>query len=343
MLEQPSPRRPGLIVHGLAPLNAETLLALQTGALTPADRFYIRSHFAQPSFPARLVVDGAVESPLSLPIDELMALPRRALAVTLECAGNGRSFLEPKVQGEQWRLGAVSTAEWAGASLRDVLARAKPTPAALEVVFRGADSGTPPDLGKRIAYERSLTLEQARSPDVLLAYAMNGAPLPAEHGAPLRLVVPGWYGMASVKWLARIRVTTRPFRGFYQRARYVIGQAPLTTIQPRAVIAWPEDGAVLARGGHAIRGYAWSGAAAPSSVEVSVDAGGTWHRAELLEDRGAYAWREWRFAWDARAPGTATLAARTMDAAGNTQPLRDRWNELGYANNAVRLVQVSVG
>ncbi len=343
MPSHPRRRDPGLLVHSEEPLNAETVLSEQSGLLTPADRFYIRSHFPIPTPPSRLAVDGAVASPLSLALDELRALPRRTLVVTVECAGNGRAFLDPRVPGEQWTLGAVSTAAWTGAALRDVLERARPRSGAVEVLFRGADEGTPPDLGRRIAFERSLPLAKAQDPDTLLAYEMNGEPLAPEHGAPLRLVVPGWYGVASVKWLTRLTVRERPFRGFYQRDRYVIGTRPLTTIQPRAVIAWPQEGDVLPRGRHVMRGYAWSGAAPPLSVEVSVDAGASWDRAELVGEPAPYAWREWRHAWDAREVGRATLVARTWDTAGGAQPLAQRWNDLGYANNAVQPVRVTLG
>ena len=343
MPSDPRRRDPGLFVLTEEPLNAETLLSEQDGLLTPPARFYVRSHFPIPPVPEKLPVDGAVESPLALSLEEIHALPRRSLVVTLECAGNGRSFLDPRVPGEQWRLGAVSTGEWTGTSLRHVLERARPRPGAREVYFRGADEGTPKDLGKRIAFERSLPLANALHPDTLLAYEMNGEPLAPEHGAPLRLIVPGWYGMASVKWLARISVLDHPFRGFFQTERYVIGRRPLTTIEPRAVIAWPQDGDVIVRGRHLVRGYAWSGAAPPLSVEVSVDAGSSWDLAELLEGRGPYSWREWRHEWDARDVGRATLVARTWDASGAEQPLAARWNELGYANNAVQPVRVMVG
>ncbi len=344
MSSLPPQRDAGLLVLSEEPLNAETVLLGQTGVITSTSRFYIRSHFPIPTATqARLVVEGAVASPLALSLDALRALPPRSLVVTLECAGNGRAFLEPRVPGEQWGVGAVSTAEWTGVSLGDVLERARPRAKAVEVLFRGADEGTPKDLGEQVPFERSLPLAKASNPDTLLAYAMNGEPLPPEHGAPLRLVVPGWYGMASVKWLQRITVLERPFRGFYQRDRYVVGSRPLTTIEPRAVVAWPQEGDVIGRGRHLVRGYAWSGAAPPPSVEVSVDGGASWDRAEIAADAGPYAWREWRYAWEAREVGRATLLARTRDAAGNAQPLSQRWNPLGYANNAVRPVRVTVG
>lgn len=337
------PRDPGLHVLSDEPLNAETRLSAQRGPLTPNARFYVRCHFALPAPPSRLAVDGSVAQSLSLSLDEIRALPRRTLAVTLECAGNGRASLDPPVEGEQWGFGAVSTAEWTGTPLAGVLERARPKRGSREVLFRGADEGTPRDLGRRIAYERSLPLAHALHEDTLLAYEMNGEALPAEHGAPLRLVVPGWYGMASVKWLARVSVTTRQFQGFYQRSRYVVGRRPLRAIEPRAIISWPQDGEVVVRGRHRVRGYAWSGGGPPVTVELSVDAGATWDRAELTGPATPYAWREWHHDWEAREPGAVTLAARTWDATGATQPAVPKWNELGYANNAVQRVKVRVG
>jgi DMSO/TMAO reductase YedYZ molybdopterin-dependent catalytic subunit len=207
----------------------------------------------------------------------------------------------------------------------------------------GADDGEVPELGRRASFERSLPMAKALHDDTLIAYEMNGEPLPPEHGAPLRLVVPGWYGMASVKWLARLTLLERPFRGFFQRQRYVVEGRPLTAMATRAVIAWPEDGDVVVRGRHVVRGFAWSGEAAVRSVEVSVDSGASWDRAELGAGASPYAWREWRYAWEAREVGSVTLLARAYDERGGGQPERARPNALGYANNAVQRVRVRIG
>lgn len=332
-----------LVVLSERPRNAEIRLGAQHGLTTPADAFFERNHFDLPPPPWHVVLDGEVEHELSLTPDELRALPARTLAVTLECAGNGRSFFEPRVGGEQWRLGAVSTAEWTGVRLRDVLERARPKRHAVEVLFRGADNGTPKEAGTHLAFERSLPLAKALDPDTLVAYAMNGEPLPAEHGAPVRLVVPAWYAVSSVKWLEAITVLDRPFKGFYQKDRYVIGARPLTTMALRAVIATPSDGDAIVRGRHLIRGYAWSGAAPITVVELSVDAGGTWDRAELIGDELRYAWREWQYPWDAREAGAVTIVARAADATGAVQPVKAKHNILGYANNAIQRVRVRVG
>lgn len=331
-----------LVVVSRDPFNAETPLDEQIGVITPNPLHYVRSHFADPDPPDRLVVDGAVASPLLLTMEDVCALPSRSAIVTLECAGNGRAFLDPPAPGEPWRLGAVGTAEWTGVPLQTILGMARPWPRAVELLFRGADEGVPKDVGQRIAFERSLPTERAWSDDVLLAYAMNGEPLPPDHGAPLRLVVPGEYGMASVKWLVRITAVEEPFRGFYQADRYVVHGAPLGPIEPRAVITSPRDGGSLPLRPLVVRGYCWSGTAAVERVEVSVDGGGRWGEAQLGDPLGAHAWRPWRIAWPPAAPGEYTIVARAIDAGGRQQPLEQRRNDLGYANNAARPVRVRI-
>jgi DMSO/TMAO reductase YedYZ molybdopterin-dependent catalytic subunit len=273
-------------------------------------------------------------------LEEIQRLPRRTLAVTLECAGNGRRFLDPPVPGEQWGLGAVGTAEWTGAPLHSVIER-EWLPSAVEVLFRGADEGVPKDLGTHIAYERSLPIEIARGDDILVAYAMNGQPIPPEHGGPLRLIVPTWYGMASVKWLAEIRVLDRPFEGFFQRDRYVIEGRPLRNIEPRAVITSPAGDAQIDGGGLEVRGYAWSGRAPVERVELSEADGRELASTTLAADSRPYAWREFAFQLSL-GPGDHDLVARATDREGNRQPLVASWNALGYANNAVRPTKIRV-
>ena len=324
------------------PLNAETPLEKQTGVITPASRHYVRDHFAIPEAPSHLAIDGAVRTPLRLTLDDVRSLPARSLVVTLECAGNGRAFVDPPAPGEQWRTGAVSTAEWTGASLREVLEKAGPLATAVEVLCIGADSGTPADVGARISYERSLPMADALRDDVLLAYEMNGADLPPEHGAPVRLVVPGWYGMASVKWLARLRLIERSFDGFFQTKRYVVGDRPLREIAERALITSPRDGERLAARPFVARGYAWSGRGDLARVEVSADGGHTWRDAALGGASSRYAWREWDSAITPPASGALVLVARAVTAAGATQPLREVRTALGYGNNAARPVRVEI-
>jgi len=324
------------------PINAETPLDRQVGVITPSYRHYVRDHFAIPEATGRVAIDGAVRTPVQLALDDIRSLPARSLVVTLECAGNGRAFLDPPVAGEQWRTGAVGTAEWTGASLSTVLAMAGPLASAVEVLCIGADAGTPADAGARIAYERSLPIADALRDDVLLAYAMNGDDLPTEHGAPLRLVVPGWYGMASVKWLARLRLLERKFEGFFQKERYVVEDRPLRESAARALITWPSDGERIAARPFVARGYAWSGRGDLERVEVSADGGTSWRDAILGDALSPYAWREWHASVAPRASGQIVLLARATTTSGATQPLQEVRNARGYENNAARPVRIDL-
>jgi len=331
-----------LIYLSREPLNAETPLDRQVGVITPAARHYVRDHFAIPSAPDHIAIDGAVRKPLDLDLSYIRSLPPRSLVVTLECAGNGRAFLDPPVPGEQWGTGAVGTAEWTGASLRALLEMAEPLPSAVEVLCIGADAGTPAGTSARISYERSLPISDALRDDVLLAYAMNGNDLPPEHGAPLRLIVPGWYGMASVKWLSRLRLLERRFEGFFQKDRYIVGDRPLREMAARALIAWPRGGERLAHRSFVTRGYAWSGGGDLARVQVSADGGGSWHDATLGEGMGRYAWRQWHATISPSATGHLVLIARAVTSTGTTQPLGEVRNERGYENNAARPVRIEI-
>jgi DMSO/TMAO reductase YedYZ molybdopterin-dependent catalytic subunit len=333
------------------PLNAEMPLDRARGRPVAAGDFFVRSHFETPDIAPdvwRLAVGGAVARPLSLDLDALRAMPRREIAMTLECAGNGRSFLSPATPGAQWGFGAVSTATFGGVSLAEAIARAAPAADTVEWLCRGADSG-PLEGAARVPFERALPAAVTADPDVLLCTTMNGAPLACEHGAPVRLVVPGWYGVASVKWLAALEARTSPFRGAFQTDRYVYrgGAAwpegtPVTRMRVRALIAAPAEGARVPAGTLEVAGSAWSGAGPIAAVEVSADGGATWVAAELGPPLSRHAATPWR-ARIAAAPGaTLLLAARARDATGATQPDRMPWNALGYGNNAVQRVRVRV-
>ena len=278
----------GLIVHRASPLNAETPLpAFGSDVVLPSDRFYVRNHFGVPDLdPAtwRLRVGGLTGRPLSFSLDELRSMPSRTVLATLECAGNGRSGLNPAVPGEQWDLGAVGTAAWTGVPLAEVLDRAAPLARAQELVFRGADRGQVEGRDGPVAFERSLPRGEPATARALLAYAMNGAPLSAQHGFPLRLIVPGWYGVASVKWLTDIDLTARAFDGYFQVDRYQIDGEPLTEQAVRSLITWPRPGAALAPGVVTVAGLAWSGAAPIARVQVSID-GQRWQLARLSRGR----------------------------------------------------------
>jgi sulfane dehydrogenase subunit SoxC len=323
--------------------------------VTPPGLHYLLVHYDIPLVdPAswRLEVGGRVERPLSLSLEELERRPPARAAVTLECAGNGRALLAPRPMSQPWLLEAVGTAEWGGTPLRPLLEEAGVLDGALEVVFTGLDRGVEGGIEQR--YERSLSVAEALRDEVLLVHEMNGRPLLPQHGFPLRLVVPGWYGMASVKWLERITVVDRPFDGYQQRQSYrlrleedEVGE-PLTRIRPRALIAPPgiPDFAtrrrILDPGPHELEGRAWSGWAPIDRVEVSADLGATWRQAELGPRGDPWAWVPWRLGWEPPGPGEYELWCRARDEAGNEQPVDPPWSLGGYANNAVQRLAVTV-
>src|SRR5205814_1782079 len=314
--------------------------------------FYLRDHFPIPNLDGeryRLSVSGLVERPLAVSLKELHNMPSESRVATLECAGNGRSLFDPAVPGEPWGLGAVSTAEWTGVPLVELLDRAGMQPGATEIIFRGADGGRVASLDAPVRFERSLAVDQIRDLNPLLAYAMNGEPLSAPHGYPLRLIVPGWYAVASVKWLTEIIVTDSAFDGFCQTARYWYEwisdgreeREPVTLLNVRAVIVAPEPDIRLARGETAIRGVAWSGAASIAKVEISLN-DGPWQEARMIGEQRRGAWQWWELLSSLEQPGPLVIRARATDMAGRTQPDQAEWNRLGYGNNSVHAVTAQV-
>jgi len=339
----------GLVVRREHPLNCEAPLgALGNGAAMATEQFYRRNHFPIPDLDAatfRLSVNGLVERTLALSTAELSAMPSRTLVATLECAGNGRTWFVPAIEGERWDLGAVSTGQWSGVPLRDVLERAGVKSGAREVVFRGADGGVVAGAPTPIRFERSLPLEVARSADVLLVHTMNGAPLTPAHGFPLRLVVPGWYAVAAVKWLTEIEVIDHALEAHYQTEKYWYEwqrgtnwvREPVTRMRVRSLITSPEADAEVRRGEIAVRGVAWSGEAPIARVEVSAG-GGPWQDARLLGAQDPYGCALWEAR--VRLNESGVLRARATDGAGHTQPELAEWNKLGYGNNSIHQVQV---
>ncbi len=323
--------------------------------VTPIGLHYLLTHYDIPEVDAsgwRLEVDGLVERQLTLSLDELRARPALEHVVTMECAGNGRAHVEPHVVSQPWLLEAVGTARWRGTPLVGLLEEASVRKGAVEVLFAGLDRGV--EGGEEQAYARSLALDEVLGSEAILAYEVNGGPLPPQHGFPLRLVVPGWYGMTSVKWLSRISLLDTPFDGYQMRHSYRVRLDedeqgdPITLIAPRALMIPPgipeftSRARVVEAGICELKGRAWSGEAEVVAVDVSTDGGETWAPAELGEAAlGRWAWRSWRYAWEAE-PGEHELSCRARDAAGNEQPLEPPWNVGGYKNNAVQRVDVTV-
>ena len=328
----------GLIMRQREPENYEFAFSTLDNFLTPNDHFYVRSHFATPALEAaewRLRVEGAVQHPFTLSYAELLALPSRRLQSTLECAGNGRVYLSPSARGVQWEQGAVSTTEWTGIPLAALLARAGVDATAVEVVLEGADIGEikdPPRPPGPMHFARSLPISKALQQDVLIAYRMNGSELPISHGFPARAAVPGWYGMASVKWLTRILVVNQPFQGYFQTIDYAYWQrngslatrVPVTEMQVKASIAKPAFREIIPAGStYRINGVAWSGEAEVTKVEISTNGGQTWESAHLQSKPMPYTWRFWEYVWNVPAKsGRVALIVRATDARGNVQPLK---------------------
>jgi DMSO/TMAO reductase YedYZ molybdopterin-dependent catalytic subunit len=333
----------GLVVRRGHPLNCETPLPDLTGGMVvPSARFYVRNHFQIPDLdPAswRLHIDGLVDRSLSLSLAQLRAMPSVSAVVTLECAGNGRAGFEPPTPGEQWGFGAVSNAEWIGVPLGEVLDRAGVRTTAREVLFRGADCGHVRGREGQVHFERSMSVDQLTEAGALLAYAMNGEELPACHGRPLRLVVPGWYAVASVKWLTEIRLIGRRFGGYFQVDRYHIDGDPVSLQRVRSLIIEPAPGEAIGPGDIMIRGVAWSGAARIAKVEVSID-GNPWQPAMLAGDRYQQSWQWWELPARLTSSDGTAIRARATDLAGRTQPSKPHWNSLGYANNAIHEVRL---
>lgn len=321
--------------------------------LTPAGLHYLLIHydvpFVDPS--AWSVTFDGFEQPLSLSLDELRARPSVTQAVTLECAGNGRAMFESRSVTQPWLLEAVGNAAWTGVPLPELLQEAGIPDGTIEIVFTGLDRGV--EGGVDQMYQRSLPLAEALRSQVCLAFEMNGEPLLPQHGAPVRLIVPGWYGMTHVKWLDRVEAINRPFEGYQHTVGYRLRTdpeepgLPVDRIRPRSLMVppgvptFPERERYLEPGPVDLDGRAWSGAGAIDRVEVSVDGCRTWSDARLDPAAGAHDWQRWRFRWEAIA-GRYELASRATDATGDRQPLEAKFNLGGYANNGVHRVTVTV-
>ncbi|MEP6935119.1 MAG: sulfite oxidase [Nitrospirota bacterium] len=346
------------IVHVARPLDAETPVKEFTSYLTPNSRFFVRSHFGPPpeellSDPIwRLNVSGLVDRPLMFTIKELKQCEEVTVTAVVQCSGNGRAFHRPKVPGVQWKRGAVGNAQWTGVRLRDVLAKAGVQAGAYHVQFQGADR---PVVASVPLFTRSIPLEKALHPDTILAYEMNGRPLPLLHGAPLRVITPGWMADSCTKWLTEITVQSEEAQGYYMQTAYrvptipvergtaVRGQStPVEAMVVKSLIVAPQEGEIVKSGPVTVQGVAWFGAVKIAEVEVSFDEGKTWEAARLVGEDHPYAWRQWQLVWKAKTTGTFTIFCRATDAREAMQPATTPWNPGGFLWNGWDHVSVTV-
>ena len=344
-----------MIVRSSRPEDLEMPLDAFSQWITPIPDFFVRCHTYVPEPPNlsewRLKLDGVVNQPLTLTLDDLKKMRRVEMVAVVECAGNGRSFYQPRVAGTQWAFGSVGNAKWTGVRFRDVLERAGLKDSAQHILFDGADV----PIGKMPKFQRTIPVQKALHPDTLLAYEMNGEPLPLEHGSPLRIIVPGWASDSWVKWLQHIEVLDHEFEGFWMKTAYrhpshsvepgaavdPKDMVPVTDLNVKSVIATPLAGSIKP-GRVRISGTAWSNTSPVTRVDVSVDGGNTWKPAKLGKDKGQYAWRLWQLDWQATLGQQHTLIARATNAAGQTQPLQEEWNPSGYLWNVAQPVNVEV-
>ncbi len=346
-----SKQQPSLEVVSKQPFNAGTPLTVLADQKTPAELTYIRNHFAVPELDIdswRLYTTGAFDRGRDFTLAEIQTLPTKKLAITLECAGNGRTSMNPQPKGTPWGYGAVSVIEVKGTPLSNVMEQVGLHDHVVEISFKGADWGEV-EPGREVSYVRSLPLEVALHPDTMLVWEMNGQPLSPDHGFPLRLHVPGWYGMAAVKWLTEVRALTEPFEGFFQSEHYVYLEEqgtpeaePVRAMRVRALITSPISGDVLERGTFEIEGLAWSGNGEITQVELSFDQGGSWAITELHPPTSRYVPTRWTYRWTPESSGSYTLISRASDSSGKIQPMEQRWNQLGYGNNGVQVVEITV-
>jgi DMSO/TMAO reductase YedYZ molybdopterin-dependent catalytic subunit len=348
--------KPNLITRSLHPENQETPISFIHSESLSNKLFFRRNHFAYPlftSYPYWLPISGLVPTPKIFSLQDIQKLPSKTLKLVLECAGNKRALLEPKTFGEQWEKGAISQGIWKGVPLRTLLELTGVSDDATEVVIEGYDYGERKDLDSIHTFARSLPLKKAFHPDTLIAYEYNHQPIPFKHGFPLRLIVPQWYAMASVKWISQIRLVKEKFEGPFQSIDYVYypnkennkDSTPVTTIQVNSTIQKPLDMDTLNTGMHKIKGIAWTGQGHITKIEVSVDNGNTWEEAMVTTETkqwSGYQWCPWTFDWFASKKGEYTILSKATDSTGRTQPKKPSWNRKGYGYNAIDQIKIKI-
>ena len=329
------------------PENSETPLSEMRSWVTPNAVFFVRNHFAEPELTLenwRLQVHGHVRKRRAWTWEELNELPERTVFATIECAGNGRSFLRQPEPGEQWGAGAIGHSEWTGVPLATVLEASRPLSDTLEVLCEGADSGTEPDQPQPMHFARGLPLAKAMHPDTLLAFRMNGEPLSRSHGAPVRLIVPGWYGVCSVKWITRLELLDHQFEGYFQTNKYTIRRRDargeclkrLNRMAVKSQIIRPRAGSELRPGVNRISGIAWAGEEAVAKVEISTDGGRSWRAASLVGPQAPYSWTLWEYLWEVNTPKDYQFVSRAISTASETQPAEHDSLRGGYMINFAR-------
>ncbi|MEK3800576.1 sulfite oxidase [Peribacillus sp. FSL H8-0477] len=345
--------KPYLITKTLVPENQETPIHFVAEDLVSDKLFYRRNHFPYPAFSSSfyfLPIDGHVQNPSVFSLEQIYAMPSKTIKVVLECSGDKRELFKPKVFGEQMGKGAISQGIWKGVPLRTLLQYAGMLDHTKEIVFEGYDNGPRTDSNNVYNFTRSLPIEKALDEDTIIAYEYNNHPLSFKHGFPLRLIVPGWYGMASVKWIKKIVVIEKEFKGPFQTVDYIYypnqendsGKFPVTTINVNSTIQFPLDRQLLNTGIYKINGIAWTGEGKIATVEISMDGGQTWDPCKLSNTPKKHAWVRWTYTWNALKKGEYTIKTRATDTEGNRQPGKPLWNRKGYGYNAIDKITVKV-
>ncbi|WP_158734859.1 sulfite oxidase [Alteribacillus sp. YIM 98480] len=345
--------KPYLITRSLNPENQECPVHFLQSDIISSEYVFRRNHFSFPFLTPEnftLSINGCVNNPLTFHYVDLLNMPAKKIDMVIECAGNKRAKFEPRVYGEQWEDGAITYGRWKGVPLFDLLSFTEIQAEGQEIVFEGFDAGKHKDTNEIVSFARSLPLQNALHPDVLVAYQYNDQPLTFKHGFPLRLIVPQWYGMASVKWLKRITVIDRPFHGPFQTLDYVYyfkseerRNIPVTYMNVNSIIQQPLDQTIRNKGNHLIKGIAWTGRGNISEVVISFDQGKTWHPTLLNKSIGGpYSWVTWQYLWQVDKKGEYTIWIRASDSAGRVQPKKPVWNKKGYGYNAISEVHVKI-
>ncbi|EKN62745.1 sulfite oxidase [Neobacillus bataviensis LMG 21833] len=340
-----------LIAKSLLPENQETPIHFLEEKITPRSLTFRRNHFPYPKFPIQpffLTITGSVKNPLIFHYSQITSMPSQTITALLECSGNKRAHFEPKVFGDQWKEGALSQGNWKGVPLSYLLSLTEVNTGAREIVFLGDDSGVKD--GQHVHFQRSLPLEKALDQHVIVAWEHNQKPLSPKHGFPFRLIVPGWYGMASVKWLKTIHVINHSFSGPFQTDDYVYyphksedkDSFPVTTNRVNSIIQHPLDRQILKPGKHEITGLAWTGEGVITSVEISVDNGVTWKAASLHNPTQKYQWVKWSISHVFEKNHESTVKVRAFDSTGQSQPDQAFWNRKGYGHNQVSQIKVQI-